>query len=163
MRCINAVRDDLHDYAAAVLASLDEHLGAPAVASRDFGTVACRVVHRLGNLQAEVVVMRPGAVIPAHTHPGVDSIELLVAGNIALQVGPLRIARERPLRRIGVRIPQDAPHGGVASQEGVTFVSCQRWDSGVPSHIGLAWRGVPCSDVHQRLLLDLGEALDRIA
>lgn len=149
MHCVNAVRDDLHDYAAGVLANLTQHLSTKPLDARSFGNVNCAILHRLGNLQTEIVTIQPGQLIPLHTHPGVDSVDLLVAGMIDLTVGDLRIPK--PLKRVGVRIPQDCPHGGEAGAEGVTFLSCQRW-AVPPSYIGLAWRGEPCSVLHHRMI-----------
>jgi hypothetical protein len=115
-------------------------------------------VHRLGELQAELIRIEGDQAIPMHTHPGVDSIDLIIAGDIDLIVGGRCIAeghsRERRaalLKSFGIRIAQDAPHAGRTSIDGILYVSCQRWRT-TPSHIPLSWVGAPCTDAHQRLL-----------
>jgi hypothetical protein len=123
--------------------------------------VDCAVVHRLGNLQAEVIRIDAATFIPSHVHPGVDSIDLLVAGDIDLVVSGKRIAegyskgrREAFLKRAGIRIAQDAPHGGSSGEEPVVFVSVQRWAM-APTHIGYSWKGTASSPTHERILDEL--------
>lgn len=149
MRCLFAVKDDLHDYAAAVLARMQEHLARRPLAVQTFAGFDCAVLHRVGNMQAELVQGKPGEVIHMHTHPGVDSIELYVAGHFTLKVGERLIPR--PIKGAGVRIAQDAPHCGKVGEEGVAFLSCQRWAT-PPSFIAMSWRGRALSDEHARMI-----------
>lgn len=152
MRCLFKVEDDLHDYAEAVQARMSEHLAAKPLSLQSCGGFDCAVVHRMGNLQVELVHISPGEVVPMHRHPGVDSIDLLVEGNVSrFQIGDHSVSRF--VRGMGLRIAQDAMHGGTAGMEGVLFLSCQRWAM-QPSHISLVWRGDPCSVEHMSQLLE---------
>jgi quercetin dioxygenase-like cupin family protein len=148
-RCLNGVRDDLHDYAEAINARLAEQLEAGPISISDFGNFEGIVLHRVGPLQAELITILPSATLPNHVHPNVDSIELLVQGNIRFSVGRLRITRL--IKNAGLRIPANETHGGTADPSGVAFVSCQRWKI-APSHVGLDWVGRPSTDTHARLL-----------
>lgn len=151
-------RDDLHDYAQAIRHRLLEVLASAPIAAQAFGNFNCAVLHRLGNLQAELVQIRPHQRIPMHVHPLVSSVDLLVAGDVELNVGGKRIAhgydaarRAAFMKRAAIRIEANAVHGGATGSEGVTFLSCQRWAT-LPHHIALSWAGAPCNPVHERLL-----------
>lgn len=159
MRCFNAVQDDLHDYTAEIQARSIEVLASRPIAVRDFGNVDAVVLHRTGLMQTELIQIQPHAVIPTHSHPGVDSIDLLVSGNLErFEVAGQRVGRL--LHGIGIRIAASAAHGGKATGAGVLYLSCQRWDR-LPSHIGLAWRGAPSCEEH-RNLLKMAEGLEAV-
>lgn len=150
LRCMFAVKDELHDYAEAIGARMLEHLGARPRSVQDLGMVDSSVLHRTGYMQAELIRIRPGSRIAVHRHPQVDSIDLLVAGNVAaFMIGAHQVPRF--IHGIGLRIAESAPHGGEAGPQGLVVLSCQRWAQ-PPSHITLAWRGSPLNDVHERLL-----------
>lgn len=154
LRCLYGVKDDLHEYTEAVR----ERVGLGCISLRDFGKFTGAVFHRTGRFQAELLYIRPNETLPLHVHPGVDSIDLGLDGDALIQISGKTIAegysperRLALLRSTGLRIAQDAPHGGYVGPHGFLFFSCQRW-AGEPSHIGLAWAGAPCSDAHARLL-----------
>lgn len=158
LRCLFGVKDDLHDYAEAVRGRLAEHVAGPHLSALASENWDCAVVHRTGALQAELIHIRPNERIPPHLHPDVDSVDLLVSGDIDLVIAGKRIAegygserREAFLKRAGIRIAANAPHGGTTGPQGVVFVSCQRWAI-PPSHIALAWAGAPCTPGHARML-----------
>lgn len=156
LRCLFAVKDVLHDYAEAVHTHLLDHLAARPLAVQELGAVQCAVLHRTQWMQAELIQIQPGKRILPHAHPGVDSIDLLVSGNVSgFRIGEYHVKRFIPA--LGLRIGQSVTHGGEIGPEGVAFLSCQRW-SQPPSHITLAWRGRPINDAHERLLDEL-EAL----
>jgi hypothetical protein len=155
-------RDDLYDYAEAVRARLAEVLASKPIAARDFGNFDCAVLHRTGNLQAELVQIQPDQRIPMHVHPHVSSIDLLVAGDVALVVNGKRIAhgydaqrRSSFMKRAAIRIGANVVHGGTTAKGGVMFLSCQRW-AVAPHHIALSWAGSPCTKVHEQILETVG-------
>lgn len=162
LKCLFGVKDDLHDYAEEVRARLDERVNAQTLSTLASAQWDCAVVHRAGPLQAELIRIYPNERIPLHVHPHVDSIDLIVSGDIDLVISGKRIAegyakerRSAFLARAGLRIAANAPHGGSTGEEGVVFISCQRW--GVPqTHIALAWAGPPCTEEHARILDALG-------
>lgn len=162
LKVLFGVKDDLFDYAEAVRARLAEVLSTKPIAARDFGNFDCAVLHRSGNLQAELVCIQPGQRIPLHVHPHVSSIDLLVEGDVDLMVAGKRIAhgydaarRANFMKRAAIRIGANVVHGGSTAGEGVTFLSCQRWAK-QPDHIALSWAGPPCTRVHEELLETVG-------
>lgn len=150
MHCLFGIKDELHDYAAAIHAYLLEYVRFAPLESKNFGGFDAGIIGRSGRLQAELITIRPCVAVPMHCHPGVESIDMLVAGNVmGFQIGEKRIARF--VKGIGLRIAADAMHGGVAGAKGVVFLSCQRWNR-EPDFIARSWVGDPVSDEHERLL-----------
>jgi hypothetical protein len=164
LKVLFGVKDDLYDFAEAMRAALADVLSARPISVRDFGNFDCAVLHRAGNMQAELVRIQPNQTIPLHVHPSVSSIDLLVSGDVDLMVRGKRIAhgyssarRTAFMKRAAIRIENTSVHGGVVGSDGVAFVSCQRWAS-PPGHIALSWAGPPCTDTHAQLLDAAGRA-----
>ena len=146
LRCLGAVRDDLHDYAEEIHARLAEHLEAMPVAYADFGNFDGIVLHRRGWFQAELISVMPGAFVPPHVHPETDSVDILVEGNVAaFHIGRHKIRSFT--KGLGLRIPAMEVHGATVAHSGVAFVSCQRWQR-PPTHIALDWRGQVVAPMH---------------
>lgn len=112
------------------------------------GRAGAVVIHREGQFQTEfVTVMGPGA-FPPHRHPRVDSIEVLLAGDIQFEVDG-RVVLHRvpvdagnPLVGAKVRVRRNAAHGAKVGSAGAVFLSVQRWDDGLqPSSVALHWDG----------------------
>lgn len=157
MHCLNAVMDDLHDYAEAIQRRMFDLAKSDAIDFLRVGNFDCEVLHRKGRLQTELVEIKPGAVVPQHCHPGVDSVDFLLRGNVAgFDIAGRHL--KRFVQGMGLRIAQDAYHGGRAGPEGVAFLSCQRWQE-APTFIAKAWRGEPVNDRHARML----DALEAVA
>lgn len=149
LRCLHAIKDDLHDYAEACAQFAAEW---SPITARQFGPVDCGVLHRVDNFQTELIVMPPNTLVPSHHHPGVDSVDILLAGSFEeLQVGSFKLTARWSKIGFGVRIPALEEHAAIISSSGVKFLSCQRWTS-APSHIGLAWRGRAMTPEHQALV-----------
>lgn len=150
MHCYGAIRDDLHDYAAEVLARMDTYVMAQPIDQADFGRFDTMVVHRAGRLQVELVRIKSNVLIPPHRHPGVDSIDLLVGGNVVgFDIDEQHF--DRFVKGMGLRIPASARHGGATGRFGVIFLSCQRWDR-EPDFIAKRWVGDPVNQHHERML-----------
>lgn len=158
-RCLLAVRDDLHDFAETVHARMREYAVMPAFFPREYGTVKTGLVGRASPYQIELVSVLPGTVIPPHRHPDVDSIDILVSGDILIDVDGVTIAADYSSERRaeflygkGLRISSDAMHGGIAGNQGAFFLSCQRWKTPPLSSIGLSWVGPRVTTLHDQLL-----------
>jgi quercetin dioxygenase-like cupin family protein len=157
MRCLNAIKDDLHDYAEVVQRCATELVPSLPSNAVDFGAVRCHILHKSGSLQTELIRILPDSIIPPHNHPQADSMDLLLDGNVReFTIGDMRVTRF--IKGIGLRIPRLVVHGGVSGTYGMLFLSCQKW-SCPPSHIALSWVGAPISRTHERLL----EVLDKQA
>lgn len=105
------------------------------------------VMHRDGRYQTELVsVMGPGE-FPPHRHPHLDSIEVLLAGDIEFLVDGRTVLR--PIEDEGnslfgakVRVRKNAAHGGRVGDKGAVFLSVQRWDKAFePSSVVVDWDG----------------------
>lgn len=159
LKCLYSVRDDLHAFAEHALNTLTfAQMNAPLSWMVDHTAVQCAILHREGPYQVELVVARPGIVIPVHTHPGTDSIEYTVSGGVRLHVDGRDLTDTMDEDRFfafmkgkGVRIPADALHGGqVHPVLGAMFLSFQRWE-GPHDHIGHNYQGCGVSPEHDAL------------
>lgn len=114
------------------------------------------VLHREGRFQAEQFTLLPsagGSSFPAHSHPHVDSIEFLLAGDIRFVLNGRRVANDDLAAGVapdgasllcGRRLPirsQDV-HGATVGAAGAVFLSLQRWQAGYPpSSVLIDWIG----------------------
>ena len=153
MRCLYGIKDDLHAYAERVVAMA---LPAP-IMERGYGPVHSALLHREGEFQTELVRVAPGAELPQHRHPGVDSIECPLEGFIRFRIGgedPYATVSDERLARFAigklVRIAGKAWHSGKAGPEGAVFLSMQRW-TGEQVLIGERWEGATVSEEHASL------------
>lgn len=158
-RCLLAEADDLHDYAAAVHASMQDHLRMARRFPIDYGSVKTSILRSDLRFQVEVVTVAPNTVLPLHRHPDVDSIDIMVEGDILIDVEGVIIAGDYSCERRaaflngkGLRIAADALHGGVVGPQGVTFLSCQRWKMLPLPSIGLNWAGPRVTPEHDQQL-----------
>lgn len=106
------------------------------------------ILHRDGAYQAEMFSFAAtpfGGSFAEHRHPDVDSVELYLSGDIQFNVvrrGRNELYRGR--RNAPLWINAEDFHGGRIGPMGATFVSLQRWRTGVAtSSIGHNWIGDP--------------------
>ena len=96
--------------------------------------------------QVELIALFPGAVVPPHWHPHVETYETHYSGSGEAWLGAPsralpqpRLAGDPLLRRL--RIAVGVPHGGRA--DGLTTaLSLQRWEGKEPSFISEDWEAV---------------------
>jgi len=100
------------------------------------------LLYRKGQFQVQMFAVPEGTVIPEHTHPNVDSIEVYVGGNIRFshsgkyvyredelfENGPMGLASRRGLT---IRVHPNDLHGGTFGKGGGVFLSVQHWLNGV--------------------------------
>ena len=104
------------------------------------------LLYRQGQFQVQMFAVPEHTIVPEHTHPNVDSIEVYVGGNIAFshsgkyivpkdsifaKDGPLGVCSRRGLT---VRVRPNDVHGGVVGEGGGVFLSVQHWLNGVKPH-----------------------------
>jgi hypothetical protein len=114
------------------------------------------VVHRRPPFQTQLFMGPPGVIVPEHTHPNVDSIEVYVGGELRLShsgklIQPEEFICENPnstfktalLRGSCTRVRPNDIHGGFSGEKnGAVFLSIQHWLNGVePSSVGTDWNG----------------------
>jgi hypothetical protein len=154
--CLNEIRDDLHAYAEGITKRFRMLATAPAcgLASFSEAPVQTLIMHRDGAFQTELCMFGPGVIVPEHHHPGVDSIEWLVAGSLRFKVNGQYPEYARALRGraswrfAAVRINEADLHTVEVGEKGAAFLSIQRWRGARLTHIGDNWVGAPCSDAH---------------
>jgi hypothetical protein len=119
------------------------------------------LLYRKEPFQVQMFAVPEGTIIPEHTHPNVDSIEVYVGGNIMFshsgkyvfpaeeiqpQDGPLGCANKRGTR---IRVRPNDVHGGVFGEGGGVFLSVQHWLNGVKPHcVSADYDGVTMGEHH---------------
>lgn len=108
--------------------------------------VTAILLYRKDQFQVQMFAVPEGTIIPEHTHPNVDSIEVYVGGNIRFShsgkyvypedqlyalSGPLGCAFKRGTT---IRVHPNDVHGGVFGEGGGVFLSVQHWLNGVKPH-----------------------------
>lgn len=119
------------------------HIPANAAVSR-IEDVTGVLLFRDGDFQVQMFIVPPDYIIPAHTHPNVDSCEVYVGGQIKFSLnGQFVCDGERDgilpdgtsvLRGNVTRVRPGDRHGGVFGPAGGVFLSCQHWLNGIAPH-----------------------------
>ena len=117
--------------------------------------------YREDDIQIQLFAVPPGYIIPEHTHPNVDSYELLVGGDIKfskngkwvtdsdLITAGRRSESVHPYQGSLVRVHPDTPHGGAFGPKGGIFMSIQQWLNEVEPHcVSADYDGVVMGDHH---------------
>jgi hypothetical protein len=117
------------------------------------GNVMSGVWYRKGNFQVELLMIAGPWIIPEHTHPNIDSYQILLGGQIKFSRGGEWLTPETylvdcnddgtsPYKGQRIRVNHDDLHGGVVGPGGAIYFSVQHWLNGVEPHcVGLDWNG----------------------
>ena len=171
------VHDELSDFLAWFLAQ-GPVLGKIPVMSAVYnfgqdnqgGHVMSGIWYKNKQFQVELFIVSGPCIIPEHTHPNVDSYEVLLGGQIRFSRDGKWMIPETyqvdvnekgtsPYRGETVRVNHNTPHGGVVGPGGAIFFSVQHWLNGVEPHsVGLDWNGRTASQ-EQLDKLKFGTAL----
>jgi hypothetical protein len=116
------------------------------------------VLFRHAPYQVELVTFLPsaeGSVAPDHRHPDIDSIEVILSGDVGFTLKGQRLLTDEMLSKshpdgaswcLGAKIrvrPTDF-HGAIVGRAGGSFLSIQRWLHGIePSSVILNWENPP--------------------
>ena len=105
--------------------------------------------YRQDQFQVQLFATPPNYIIPEHTHPNVDSYEVLLGGDIRFSkhgrwVEPEHLAFQldessaapgtHPFRGSCIRVLPSDRHGGMTASSGAAFLSVQCWQNGVAPH-----------------------------
>lgn len=121
---------------------------APQDAICHVGGFACVTLFREGPFQVQLVIAQPFASAPPHTHPNIDTVEMLVQGTGVVEV----FGRPKANGIFTGVAPKDV-HTARAAENGASFISIQKWLNGVvPSSVHLDWRGAVIDDGHAQSL-----------
>ena len=119
------------------------------------------LLYRQSQFQVQMFAAPAGTIIPEHTHPNVDNIQVYVGGNIRFSLGgkyvygadqlfalngPLGLANRRGLT---IRVRPNDIHGAVFGEGGGVFLSAQQWLNGVKPHcVGADYDGLTMGEDH---------------
>jgi len=125
-------------------------LRAYRIGTAEFHTL---ILFRHDQYQVEYITCSPFpgrvSVVPEHSHPNVNSIDMFVHG----QVGPLSGVVHCPYGSKR-RIPHGVLHGATVGEAGSAILCFQQWINGIePTSIALDWRG---PDHHEVRAVRLG-------
>ena len=124
------------------------------------GHVMSGVWYRKEQFQVELFIVSGPCIIPEHTHPNVDSFEVLLGGQIRFSHSSkwkipetyqvdTNIDGTSPYRGNTIRVNHNDPHGGIVGPGGAMFFSVQHWLNDVKPHsVGLDWNGYTSSEEH---------------
>ena len=116
--------------------------------------------YRKKEFQVQLFIVPGGTLIPEHTHPNVDSFEVLLGGQIEFShLGKWTATKEfnrGPTtdglvenRGVYQRVRPDEVHGAVAGPDGGVFMSVQRWLNGVEPHcVAADYEGIAMGEHH---------------
>ena len=123
--------------------------------------VTAILLYRRDQFQVQMFAVPENTIVPEHTHPNVDSIEVYVGGNIMFSHsgkyivpqeqlhamnGPLGLASRRGLQ---VRVRPNDVHGGVVGEGGGVFLSVQHWLNDVKPHcVAADYSGIAMGEHH---------------
>jgi hypothetical protein len=153
LHCAFPIYDDLHDFAERWLATGNVYSHSAC----DVGNANVMCLYRDDVYQVELCFVKPDTVIPAHTHPDADTIEVGVFGGVRLFVNDVdpfaefddeKLAKFTRMR--GLRINSSDVHGGKVSPMGAAFLSIQRWKHG-PKSVLTDYVGQPMSAIHEAM------------
>ena len=125
-----------------------------------FENVASLILYRNPPFQVQMFMTSDGFIVPEHTHPNVDSIEVYMGGDIKFSHGGVFAGRDKWKKFEGATIPEAPPglgmdegrlgtsrrrgmmirvrpndvHGGITGKGGGVFLSVQHWLNGIEPH-----------------------------
>lgn len=159
LRTFLGVDDDLQAFASRWL-NESSLWNAQSIAYADGALVTC--LYRDETFQVELCAVPPGFVIPDHTHPNADTIEVTVAGVLRLRVNSRDVYAgmtdeyvQRLNRTRGIRINRSDVHGTIepVGTRGALFLSIQKW-SCVPASVLTDYLGAPLGEMHRGMVHD---------
>ena len=120
-------------------------------------------LYREGRFQVELYITEPGATSPKHTHPGVESAFVYLAGNIQFNLeggdNPDVSQWQKPqangshmLFGKTVSSPDGVPHWLKIGPEGGAFLSFEYWKDKDPVSVTVNWAGDTVGDEHNKTI-----------
>lgn len=118
--------------------------------------------YRSDEFQVQLFATPPNYIIPEHTHPNVDSYEVLLGGDMKfskhgkwVEYQDLTFPPEKthqglhPARGGCIRVKPEDLHGGMTGVTGAAFLSVQRWLNGVKPHcVANDYTGITMGENH---------------
>ena len=150
--------DDLQEFAQGWMNSPGCLSNAKSITHADGVMVAC--LYRDSTYQVELCCVPAGQVIPDHTHPHADTIEVTVAGVLRLHINGRDVYAgmtdeyvQRLNRWRGIRINRGDVHGTASpvGERGALFLSIQKW-AYRPRSVLTDYVGAPLGEIHRGMM-----------
>jgi hypothetical protein len=123
------------------------------------------VLFREGQFQVELYIGDPNSTTPEHSHPGVESIIMVLSGRGSTTINGVEPADPRPyfdkinadgtsiLFKQSIRLDPTDSHGLITYDNGFSFFSIEKWPDGVElSSVAAHWHGDTTGDIHTSLI-----------
>jgi quercetin dioxygenase-like cupin family protein len=123
---------------------------------------------RHGRFQVELYITKPNAIVPPHTHPGIDSCFTYITGNLKINLANQEksiydVKQNQTSKMFGshevhtlfgstVSSPPGVPHWLDVGPEGGAFLSFEHWKEQDPTSVTIVWEGEPVGECHEKLL-----------
>jgi len=145
-----------------------------------FEQVTSLLLYRNAPFQVQMFLTEKEFIVPEHTHPNVDSIEVYLGGDIKFSHGGKFVGRDKWVRgesgipappaglgmeegRLGtshrrgmmIRVRPNDVHGGLTGKGGGAFLSVQHWLNDLKPHcISNDWSGIAMGTDHRDNVVD---------
>lgn len=126
------------------------------------GDFALLTLFRQDKYQVQLTLCRPGAFIPEHTHPLVDSVVIYVTGEIDFVLNGENIYPHGAIHALPngicsqnshwVRVKPGWTHSAKIGPRGGAFMTVQYWPEGKVESVEMDWVGMPLSYEHSTKL-----------
>jgi hypothetical protein len=164
--------DPLYEFACSFLEEkpLADYIGAADTFSR-IAEVKALLLFREGSFQVQIFTVPPYYIVPAHTHPNVESIEVYVGGQIRFSHrgnfvfegrDPVDNLDISPFKWRMLRVSPEDRHGAVVGATGAVFISIQRWLNDIEPHCVAADYTGPVMDASHLILVKSGHPEPRL-
>lgn len=165
--------DSLQAFAEWYLKTIGPLPLAPANGFNKAGVFTGLTLYRQGQFQVQMWLCPPESVIPDHSHPNVDSIQVFLCGDICFRKnGELTINQEKldvqedgvqALNTFSTRILPTDTHGASIGKRGGAFLTFQHWLKGEPQSVELDWEGEPLDAEHKSKIANHFQPEERCA
>lgn len=131
--------------------------------------------YRKKPFQVQMFIVPPNYIIPEHTHPNVDSFEVMLGGQISFSKNGKWVAEKdlafqpksqsmpnlAPRRGACIRVLPNDLHGGAFGPSGGVFMSVQHWLNDTDPHcVSADYDGKTMGD-HHHSMVKFGEAVSK--
>ena len=133
------VSQELREYYARVVNGRTIVLLPPADGIKFYNGGGAIVLHREGQFQCELMFSQRDIEVAAHRHPHVESLDIMISGDVYAERNGVMEVSPKPPRPNGVAhdfmrphpFPLNSLHAGAAGARGGCVLMVQRWLHGV--------------------------------
>lgn len=124
-------------------------------------------VFRKPPYQVQIWTCDPNSVIPEHSHPGVDVMQIYLWGEVHLtHQGVQVVGQDMMGEKDGqsaaygatIHVKPGETHGAKIGPMGGAFLTIQKWIDGEPRSVDTAWDGEALSEDHAKRIVNAAPA-----